>query len=686
MKIPLSWLKEYIPTELPPEKIAHMLTQIGLEVDSITPAGQDDFVFEIALTPNLAHCTGVRGIARELGAVMDKALVLPSFSLMEQASDLISDQVQVSVENIKDCPRYACRVIRNIKVAPSPSWLIDKLEMCGMRSVNNIVDITNLTMLELGQPLHAFDLDRLKNHSIVVRNARKGEKIVTLDGKEHFPTEETLLICDGEGPVALAGIMGAERAEVHEGTISILLESAYFEPRSIRRSAKHLDIHSEASYRFERGCDPLAVAYALDRAASWIDQLAEGTLCLGVIDLQQDVFAPKTASCRLARVNSLLGTHLAMSEIETIFRRLGFGIIEIKEESIDVTIPTYRHDVKEEIDLIEEVARLYGLDNIRKNEKATFRLGKLPHSPAYLFEKKVRNCLLGEGLQELLNCDLISPFQADLIAPDCMPFRSQIKLLNPSSTEQSILRPSLLPGLLTTLKYNVDHDSHSLTGFEVGRIHFKAKEDYVERAMASVILMGKRFEKYWGDKPGDIDFFDLKGIIENLLEALKIENYTFLPSHFQNFHPSRQAVVIKDDMELGIIGEVHPRTLKRVGLTSAVFFAELNLEDLAQVCRAEIKMKPLPLYPASTRDWTITLDEKCLIADVLALIRKESSSLLESVSLHDLYRSEKLGPTLKNATFRFIYRDLDKTVSIQAVDHEHTRIIQHVLNFLKEPT
>lgn len=697
MKVPLSWLKEYLPTTLAPEKIAELLTLGGLEVDSITPYLGDQ-VFEIALTPNLAHCASIRGIARELSAFSMQPLKEPKRPLKEETQDSVFNRAIVTVEEEALCPRYACRVIRNVKVGESPSWLKERLEMCGMRSVNIIVDITNLVMLELGQPLHAFDLDRLKEKSVLVRRARQGEKIVTLDGKEHYPTEETLLICDKAGPIALAGIMGSQETEVTDKTTTVLLESAYFEPSSIRRSAKRLGIHSEASFRFERGCDPNAVLDALNRAATWISELADGNVCKGIIDLKNREFLPKTVSCRLSRVNQLLGAHLAMTEIETLLKRLEFKFRSVEafykmigadvevigENDFHVDVPTYRHDIHQEVDVIDEIARLYGFNHIQTQEKAPFRLTDLPHAPVYLFEKEVRQCLLREGLQELLTCDLISPFQASLISPACMPTRSQITLLNPRSIDQSILRASLLPGLLAVVKYNSDHENHSLAGFEVGRIHFQSKETYIEQTAISIVLTGKRSRHFWDDKPGNVDFFDLKGIVENLLEAFGIECYSFNASHFDTFHPGRQATLFKEKAELGILGEVHPALTKWMDHVHPVFFAELHLEELMRHCKKEMKMSPLPQYPASSRDWTVSLTEACPYSYILDLLQKHASPLLESISLLDLYRHEKLGSDRKNMTFRFIYRDPSKTISAGTVENEHSKMMQPVVNRLKQ--
>lgn len=789
MKLPLSWLKEYLPTKLSPEQIADSLTVVGLEVEAIeqrplafegvvvgevvdkkphpeadklciasvfdgtktyqvvcgapncriglkTPfakigakvgeikikrtklrgiesegmlcsheelglpegvpggimelpveleAGTDlatlygDLILEIALTPNLAHCASVRGIARELAAITQEPLNQPKYSLVEKSDEKIEGHTSVVVENKEACPRYACRVIRGVSVAPSPGWLKDRIESCGMRSINNVVDITNLVLLELGHPLHAFDFDTLEEKRIVVRNARKGEKLITLDGKERFPTEAMLMICDGKSPVAIAGVMGTEHTEVTERTNSILLEAAYFEPAQVRRTDKHLGIHTEASYRFERGCDPNGVLEALDRATAWICEIAGGTALHGVLDMKAREFPPSIVSCRVSRTNQILGTKLSSSEIETIFKRLDLCVRAVREDLIEVEIPTYRHDIHHEIDLIEEVARLYGFDNIHKRERAYFRTGNLSHSPAYLFESEVRERLIAEGLQELLTCDLISPEEAALVKPDCMPSRSVIKLLNPRSTQQSVLRPSLLPGLLNVVKTNADHGIHSVLGFEAGRLHFKTKDRYLEPTVVSIILTGQRMQHHWENKSNILDIFDLKGIIENLLAGLKTLPPFFFPTGYENFHPGRQASVRVGEMEIGIMGEVHPGTLKQMDLAHPVFFAELNLEDLRSASKPDVKMAPLPQYPASTRDWTVTLSEEYPVGALLDKIKTIPSKRLESVLLLDVYRSEALGSDRKNVTLRFVYRDRDQTLSVEAVENEHARITQKMI-------
>lgn len=359
------------------------------------------------------------------------------------------------------------------------------------------------------------------------------------------------------------------------------------------------------------------------------------------------------------------------------------NVVEVGEDQIALKIPTYRHDIYQEIDLIEEVARLFGYDNIHKRAKAFYRPGNLTSSSEYLFSRKVRCRLISEGLQEFLTCDLISAAQAALISTANFPSRTLIKLLNPCSEAQSVMRPSLLPGMLGLVKYNADRGIDSVSGFEVGRLHFTTKERYIEPSVAAIVMTGQHSQEHWEKGENLIDFFELKGIVENLLESLKISQFSFVKSHYVNFHPGRQAALMVGDLEAGILGEVHPTTLKQAGVERVVYFAELNLENLERCIRSDIKMKPLPQFPASTRDWTVTVGENQEVGQILQAIVQEGGEFLESVVLWDVYRSDKLGSDLKNVTFRFVYRDYQRTISLSTVDNEHLRITKKISQILQ---
>lgn len=640
-----------------------------------------DTVFEISLTPNLGHCNSIFGVARELSAATGVPLKYPEIVIKEEGA-AASSQAQVTITNKQKCTRYACRVVNTVKVGPSPDWMQKRLLSCGIRPINTIVDVTNYVFMELGHPLHAFDFDTLKGHKIDVRSANEGEHFTTLDGKDRILKEEDLLICDGERPIAIAGVMGGQNTEVTDNTVNVLVESAHFLATSVRRSSKRLGLQTDASKRFERGCDPNNVIRALDRAAMLMHQLAGGKVSPGVIDVKESEFPEKVITCRFSRVNSLLGTHLGVSEVETIFKRLGMPVKWDGHDKLTVHVPTYRVDITAEVDLIEEVARLYGYDNIEKHT-SRFHASRLAHTPIFLFERETRSRLMAEGLQEFLTCDLIGPTIENIVGSQLIPQDAIVRVLNPTSVEQSVLRTSLLPGLLQVVKYNWDHQCPNISGFEIGRVHFKKGDQYIEQSVAGIILSGKRHPHSWDGKAEEFDFFDLKGIVENMLAGLHVENVSFKPNTLEIFHSGRQGAVYVGSLEIGSIGEVHPSIQRRLDVPQRIYFAEFDLHNLLKVCKKERKMEEIPIFPCSERDWTITLPEAIPVQQVLDLITAVPSRLLEEVTLLDLYRSGKIGSDKKNVTFHFVYRDAKKTIEQEAVDAEHGRIITQCQERLK---
>jgi len=793
MRIPLSWLQEYIPLSLTPEKMAHMLTMAGLEVDHYETIGENlrevvvarvvethkhpnadklkvatvsdgqgmhqivcgapncregmktafapigttlreghevltiqktkirgvesegmlcsekelgisdehegiielpndfpegsslydifaDTYFDISLTPNLSHCSSVFGVARELAALTEQPFHVPPLELQEGAES-IADALHIRVMDQEGCPRYACRLIQNVKVSSSPDWLKVRLEKCGLRSVNNVVDVTNYLLLEMGHPLHAFDYDKVQGKTLIVRKANEGENIQTLDGKERILKETMLVISDALGPLAIAGILGGNRGEIHDNTRHILLESAYFDPVTIRRTSKQLALQTDASKRFERGTDPNQVLAVLDRATTLIQHIAGGEIFSGVIDIQAKEFPEVLVSCRLSQINQVLGTAFSRGEVEEIFKRLQFSREWDGQDQFKIRIPTYRIDIKAEIDLIEEVARLYGYDHIPRGG-GSHQASSLPSAPIYLFEKEVRSRLIGEGLQEFLTCDLIGPALLQVVQDHSLSPESLISVLNPTSIEQSILRSSLLPGLLQVVKYNVDHQNHSVAGFEVGQIHFRDGEKYKEQSVAGIILMGQARPCHWSEQPRDFDFFDLKGMVENLLNSFGIANFTFRNLALPTFHSGRQASVFVDSLELGSIGEIHPAIQRRLDVPLRLLFGEFNLHDILRVAKPMENVKPLAIYPSSERDWTFTVKTSVPFARISEVIHQQASPILEALSLKDVYRHEKLGPSHQNMTLHFVYRDCSKTIEQKVVETEHRRLTQAVLGEL----
>lgn len=616
-----------------------------------------DPVFEISLTPNLGHCMSALGVARELSA----ALQIPLHKFNPVSFPSHSPMALSAIDGTL-CPRYTCALVEGVEKGASPFWLQNQLRACGQKSINLIVDAANWVMMKWGQPLHAFDADRLEGGRIEVRAAEKPLIFLGLDGVEREVPKGTLLIWDAKKPVAIAGVMGGANSSVTESTKRILLEAAVFDPISIRNTSKALGLRTESSQRFEKGVDPSGLERALFETAA----LLKGAV-KGFAGTQKEK-APKMVPYRPERINHILGTRLSETEIEEILGRL-----EIQLQNGKAQIPSYRNDLNEEIDLSEEVARIYGYNHIEKSlPRCT--LSPLQNDPLFDFVEGTKRRLAALGLMECLSCDLISSKLADIsreITPPSMQF---LKTVYSKSEEFSVLRTSLLPGLLQTVQGNFAQKNRDLSLFEVGRIHFLQEGRAVECPMAAILLTGKRSPHHWGQKSPDTDFFDLKGMLEGLLSA------SFKASNHLSMHPGRQADLFAGSLILGSLGEVHPALLKKFDIDQRVYYAELNLQNLFEVRKTHFKIAPLPLFPASERDWTVPLDLALPIERIFENIHSVRSPLLESVELLDLYRPE--GAEKKNATFRFVYRDLLKTISLEEVEAEHKKILETVAKLL----
>lgn len=637
-----------------------------MELDA--PVGIDlaefygDIIFEVTLTPNLGHCTSIMGIARELSALLERPFLSKSFKVTEDAS--FKPDIAVSIQDSQHCYAYACRRIKNVKIGPSPDWIRKRLEACGIRSINNVVDVTNYVMLERGQPLHAFDTTKIEGQEIRVRSDLHGKELQTLDGETRALDEETLLICDSQQPIAIAGIMGGANSEVSDQTTDILLEAAVFDGPTIRKTSKRLSLRTESSARFEKGVDPSGLEAALDRAAELINgQTAQGIVCQTKKEIK-----PREIRCRLKRINQILGTHLSLGDVEQIFSGLQFHARGDSDDQLLVTVPTFRNDISCEIDLIEEVGRIYGFENIEKRQ--TYIPPSLtPPSKIHALCKRARKLLQNEGLLEFITCDLIGPNDMHLIDQK----DACIHVLHPSSIDQSILRPSLLPSMMQSLQHNFDHQNRHVSAFEIGQIHYREQENFGEQSAAAIALTGHMTPHSIDPKPRDVDFFDLKGMVENLMMGLDITPLCFEPSQNPLFHPKRQAKLIHGDFNLGILGQVHP------GLTHfPIYFAQINLTECLNLWSShnDKQMKPIPLYPGSDRDLTLTVDEEVPVAAIFDQIKKTRSSLLEDVYLLDLYRGGDSGK--KNVTLRFSYRHSKKTLPAEAVDKEHARLVKQI--------
>ncbi|KPK32451.1 MAG: hypothetical protein AMS24_04215 [Chlamydiae bacterium SM23_39] len=630
-------------------------------------------ILDLSLTPNLGHCLSYIGIARELAAYLNKKVHYPSTSIKTDFSLKTTDQIKIEIEDKKKCPRYSAMKIENIDIKPSPFWLSNYLESSGIRPINCIVDIMNFVMLEYGQPLHAFDFDKLEE--IKTSTLKKEEDFLGLDEEKRVLKKGSIVIRDKKNILALAGILGGINSSINQNSKNILIESAIFDPISIRNSSKDLNLRTESSIRFEKMTDPNGTINALNRAAYLIKQIYPNCKIYEPVDIKEKPFLPKKISCNILKANKIIGINLSFNEIENIFQRLEFKTKKTEENILESTIPTYRNDIKQEIDLIEEIARIYGYHNIDKRPPY-FTSSKENHDPLYIFEKSLKTLFSSMGMQEIITPDLISPSLAELIEEKKISKSSLITVLKPKSTEQSILRPSFLPSFLQITKYNNYHKIFDISAFEIGNIHLKKDENYFEQSSSAIILSGKKSFYHWKEKPKDVDFFDIKGIIENIFFALRIDNFEFKKSLHPSFHPGQQANIYIDNINIGVIGQIHPKIIDKMDIKNPLFFTEINNNILLKN-KKDIKLKKISCFPSSERDHTFEISTKIPISTILEKTKKIKSDILKTTIFLDLYINPK-NIDKRYITLRFIYQSDFKTISFEEVEREHTKIIKKI--------
>ena len=674
MKVPIEWLKEYVEIDLPPEELAEKLTMAGTEVSAIEHyGGEISDVFEVDILPNRGDCLSVIGMAREVAAVTQKSLKLPRVEIEEKNKE-ISTVARVEIKDFELCPRYMARVIEGVKVSESPDWLKNRLIAGGLRPINNVVDITNYVLLEMGQPLHAFDLNTLKDQKIIVRRAQKKEKIVTLDNETRELDENILVIADAQRPVAIAGVMGGRETEVSEITTSVLLESAYFEPSSINRVSKTLKLRTEASIRFERGVDWEGVARALDRAAALIRQLAGGEVLRGVIDIKEAERRPKIITLRPERVNKILGTEIKTEEMVKILKSLGFQIPDIQitgYPDIPVTIPFFRAgDIEREIDLIEEIARIYGYDKI-PSTKPRVLVEEVGISRDERIKSKIREVLTGAGLTEITTFSIVSPESFNSInMPKTDSRRNVLQIANPISEEISIMRTTLLPSLLEGLKHNANRQIEEIAVFEIGKVYLPStKKLPTERLSLAGALMGE-----------NENFYHLRGIIELLFGELGIECQFSSQTHYA-LHPQRSLAIQLTTS--GYFGELHPDVQKSYDLPFKTYVFEIDLEPIFSLSPSPKIFKALPKFPSVRRDIAVIVPENVSHDAIVEVIKEKGKPLLEEIKLFDIYRGKPIPEGYSSLAYALTYRSLEKTLTDQEVNAQHAEIVKALTERLK---
>jgi phenylalanyl-tRNA synthetase beta chain len=642
----------------------------------------EDTVLDIAITPNRSDCLSIIGIAREVAAITGLKLKYPDIVVPESEED-INRITSVDILDPDLCPRYSARMIKNVEIKPSPFWMRRRLEAIGLRAIDNIVDITNYVMMELGQPLHAFDFRFLEEGRIVVRRSREGELFTSLDEKERILESDTLMICDGVKPVAIAGIMGGLNSEVKDDTRTILLESAYFAPAAIRKSAKSLGMVTDAAFRFGRGVDPEGVIRALNRAARFMADISGGIVCKGYIDqYPKTVETARDILLRRRRVNDVLGTNIDAGEITRILECLDMMVQREGDGIYRVTPPTYRVDITREIDLIEEVARLYGYDHIPVTLPPVSVVTVTKDRKKNLLDS-IRKCLGGSGYSEVITYSFISPAFADglgLAADDGR--RKNVKIRNPLTEDQSVMRSTLIYGLLETMKRNANNGCFDLKVFEMGRVFFHHKDGElpIEKNMIGCLITGMRYADLWSSKMY-ADFYDIKGCIENILDGLRISGLKFRSDYRETFlHSGKSCGVYVGDTLIGGVGEVHPDILMRMDLKNVAYVYEIDLDILADLCSGEVLYKDLPRFPSVVRDVAFVIGQEMEADKMLNLAMDMGKELLEKVSVFDVYSGKSIAHGKKSLGLRFTYRAADRTLTDDEVNQVHGVIVKSIID------
>ena len=657
--------------------------EIGM---SLTKAlGRDDVVLELELTPNRPDCLSVVGIAREIAAVTEGEVRLPKIQV-DEGNCQLDELTSVTIEAPDLCPRYAVRIIRNIKVEDSPSWLKNRLKSVGVNPINNVVDVTNYVMFELGQPLHAFDYDELVEHRIVVRCAREGEVPRTLDEQDHQLTSEMLVIADAEKPLAVAGVMGGLDSAISRKTTNVLLESAYFKATSIRQTSKSLGMHTDASHRFERGTDPECVIPAINRAAQMIADLTGGEIAEGIIDIYPGKRDLIELELRPARVNFVLGTDIESIQMVSILTSLGFGVKDLVESGdLKVTVPTFRPDVEREIDLIEEIARVYGYDNI----PTTLPTGNIPVpkiNDRSLLRESVKNNLLGSGLMEAINYSFYNSDAFDrirLVLDD--PLRRAIPIQNPLNQDFATMRTTLIPSLLENVSQNNRRQVSDVQFFEFAKVFVPSYDQRLPQELERVsgVMSGNLGTGTYGNPKQFVDFFDIKGVVEGVLNVSSVVDYEVGRKRHPTFHPGRCASINVYGESICLFGEVHPEVRENYHLINPTYVFELDFDRLLELAKIDTQFEPIPVYPSIQRDLAILVSRDIFSGQPLRIIKEIGGDLVDSVYLFDLYFGDQIPQGKKSLAYTIEYRSHAGTLTDDVIDKIQLRIIARLKEDLR---
>jgi phenylalanyl-tRNA synthetase, beta subunit, non-spirochete bacterial len=665
MKISYNWLKDYCKHGLSVEELAESLTNAGLVVDTVSPI-EDDFCLEVEVTSNRPDCLGFIGVAREVAAIVRGTLDIPDVDY-DTTDENINDITSVAIEDNELCRRYTARIIKDVKIGPSPEWLQKRIRSIGLRPVNNIVDITNYVLMESGQPLHAFDADKLSENRVVVRRAKKDETMDAIDGSKCTLSEEMLVIADAQKPVAIAGIMGGKDTEVSDTTRNILLESAFFDPRSVRRTSRKLGLMSDSSYRFERRVDPECVDWASKRAAKLILEIAGGQAVDGVIDQNYLEDNKVSVSLNMSRLDSLLGLQIEKDTAKDILEHLQFRINSETADGFSVGVPSFREDVYREIDLIEEVARIHGYDKIPVRNNIGVRLAC--ENRLDKITEKTKNVLSGLGFNEVITDSIVGDSQGR--HNDIWSDGKGMRILNPIRQDEDLLRKALAHNLLRVKKHNQNYGVEKTDIYELSKVYLPKEGDQLPEEKECLCVLGEE------------GYLALKGVIEAILSHLNIAD-SLESTHFDFglFSTEKSAELRLGDSVLGFIGELSREVINNYDLRSKPCVAELDFNILIDKTNLESSYRKIPSFPIVTRDFAVVSDEAVTWAEIKGCIESLKIDYVDDIEFFDVYRGKQIEKGRKSIAFRIIFRADDKTLKSDEVDILQEKILANLSNSL----
>ena len=639
-------------------------TEIGIDIKEALKLNKAIIDFEI--TSNRPDCLSVVGMARETAATLGMEYKMPNMEFQVKNSSNINDELKVEVKDSL-CRRYMARMVKNIKVEPSPQWMQERLLDSGVRPINNIVDITNFVMLELGQPMHAFDKREIKSGAIVVERAKDEEKFITLDEAERELNSEVLCIKDGETTVALAGIMGGLNSGVNDDTTEIIFESANFDGVNIRVNSKKLNLRTESSSRFEKDIDPNLCILAIDRACTLIEELGCGEVSEGTIDIYNEVKNEEILEVSSIWINKFLGTDLSKEDMKKYLDSLDLRT-EIKEDDLKITVPTFRIDVKIKEDIAEEIARIYGYDVI-PTSIITTTTEKEPKNLKQQLDDKVIETMMSSGLNQSISYSFVSPKVFDMInLPKDSTLRNVVKIKNPLGEDYSIMRTSTLPSMMESLARNFSRNNDIARLFELGKTYIPNEDETKLPNENNILTIGLY---------GKVDYLDLKGVVENLINALGVSKISFArESENPSYHPGKTAKLLVGKQEIGVLGEVHPDLNENYEIDAQCYVAEINLDVLYKHSNIIKSYKALPKFPAVTRDIALLVEDATLVQEIEDTIKKAGGSLVENVKLFDVYKGKQIPEGKKSIAYAIVYRDENKTLTDKEVNKVHDKILR----------